>query len=207
MRTADHTVNPAKIGTVLSAVILSGGRGSRLQNRDKGTIGWEGKPLIAVAVDKLLPLTSSLFISCNRNTDFYQQFNLPLLQDKSAGFQGPLAGVASALQIVARPLLLVWPVDCPKLPARLAEILANALLKIHPDKEAAAFILNGRPLPLPFIMRSNCRNKFVKFFPAAGQSVHAWLQECDSCFIQSPVAGDCFLNINRETDLGKGCTQ
>jgi len=58
------------------ALILAGGRGTRLGGKDKGWVMWSGMPLVEHALSALSkqePPPARILISANRNVDAYKQ--------------------------------------------------------------------------------------------------------------------------------------
>ena len=109
----------------LTVAILAGGAASRLGGRDKGLELLAGKPMIEWVV-RACPHEAERVVVANRNLDEYARFGR-VTTDAEAGFQGPLAGVASALAAATTPRVMTLPVDCPDPPADLARRLAAAL--------------------------------------------------------------------------------
>ncbi|MEW8500460.1 MAG: molybdenum cofactor guanylyltransferase MobA, partial [Candidatus Thiodiazotropha taylori] len=114
-----------------TAVILAGGRGSRMGGNDKGLILFDGKPLIEHVVNTIAPQVGRLLINANRNMVEYQRFGYPVIRDELSGYQGPLAGIYSALEQITTSNLITVPCDGPRLPKDLVARLASA-------REAAA---------------------------------------------------------------------
>lgn len=108
----------------LSAVLLAGGQGSRLGGRDKGLMHWQGQPIAAQLTQRLRSVCASVLISCNRNHGQYRQWADALVTDADPGYQGPLAGILSAVRACHTSHLLVIPCDLPQLPASLLHELA-----------------------------------------------------------------------------------
>ncbi|MFJ3263791.1 molybdenum cofactor guanylyltransferase MobA [Pseudomonas sp. NPDC086581] len=109
-----------------SVLILAGGRGQRMGGQDKGLLEWQGRPLVSYAAALARPFSDDLIISCNRNADIYAGFADRLVQDDSADFPGPLAGIRSGLTAARHTHLLVLPCDTPRLDADLLERLLRA---------------------------------------------------------------------------------
>jgi molybdenum cofactor guanylyltransferase len=105
-----------------SAVILAGGD-SRRMGRDKSLLPVAGKPMIAHIVDRLRGLFDDVVISAG-NTGDYEFLGLNVVPDAASG-QGPLMGMASALERTKNDLAFVIACDIPdfdrSLVARLAE--------------------------------------------------------------------------------------
>lgn len=116
-----------------SILLLAGGRGQRMGGQDKGLLEWCGRPLIAHLHALTRPLTDDLIISCNRNLDRYTAYADRLVQDDSADFPGPLAGVRAGLQAARHAWLLVLPCDCPRLDAELLQSMRR-IAALHPDR-------------------------------------------------------------------------
>ena len=70
-----------------SALILAGGRATRMEGLDKGLVLWHGKPLIAHVVENLKTQVDDVVISCNRSFDDYQQYGLAIA-DTTPNFAG-----------------------------------------------------------------------------------------------------------------------
>ena len=192
----------------LSAVILCGGAGHRLGGTDKGLLPWNGTSLAAIATAKLRPICAELLISCNRNEEFYRGFGLPLVRDERAAadgepdYPGPLGGVLAALRSCCQPQLLVWPVDCPLLPAALAEQLTERLRQ-QPECGAAALTVAGRLLPLPFVMRTNKTSELQRFFRDGGRAVRDWLRSCQTAATEYRDSAELLHNVNSAEHLSQ----
>ena len=124
----------------LTVAILAGGEASRLGGRDKGLELLGGRPLVEWAIEycasRVAPAVASdasdglhgldLVVIANRHREEYARY-ARVRADLAAGFRGPLAGIASALDAAEAPLLMTLPVDCPRPPRDLAERLLDAL--------------------------------------------------------------------------------
>lgn len=114
----------------ITGVVLAGGRGQRMNGQDKGLLLLHGRPLAAQALDALRPQVAHLLISANRNRDAYAAFGVPVLSDTRPGFEGPLAGMLTALRAANTDWVLFVPCDTPQLPDDLA---ARLHLAVHLD--------------------------------------------------------------------------
>jgi len=134
--------------SVYDALILAGGKGSRMGHQDKGWVVWQGRPFIHHMLDILKtqqPAPRTIYISANRNQEQYAQIGYEVITDERASFQGPLAGIEQALKylqnlqhqpnstgmpLLAEPCetpLLVVPCDTMLLPAHLFALLNEGL--------------------------------------------------------------------------------
>ena len=79
------------------AVILAGGRSSRMGGGDKCLLPMNGKSLIAHVLAAIAPQTGDILINTNNDPAAYLKFGLPVLPDVISGFQGPLAGLLTGM--------------------------------------------------------------------------------------------------------------
>ena len=111
----------------ISVVILAGGRGSRMQGQDKGLIKWKNRPLIEHVLKNLPENVGEIIISANRNEKNYKKLGHKVINDKINNFQGPLAGILSAMEQCKHDFLLCLPCDSPRPPEALTERLMQCL--------------------------------------------------------------------------------
>jgi len=154
-----------------SAVILAGGRSSRMQ-RDKAFLPYRGTTLLTRQVGLVRALApTETFISGRAETD-YGALGLPVLLNRFTDL-GPLAGVERALGEAQSPLLLVLAVDLPDMTADFLRGLAASrrsdrgvvprtrlglepLAAFYPKAMqpiAAALLAEGRPAMTEFVHR------------------------------------------------------
>ncbi len=164
---------------VYDALILAGGRGTRLAGRDKGWIMWDGLPLIEHTLARLktqTPAPTRILISANRNIDAYQQTGHVVVTDERPDFMGPLAGVEAGLMRCKKNLLLVVPCDTPLLPENLFERLSQ-VLTAHPDSPAAFATTSDGPQPLCCLLRPSIAGSLGKYLDVGHGSVLRWLEQ------------------------------
>jgi molybdopterin-guanine dinucleotide biosynthesis protein A len=182
---------------VYDALILAGGRGTRLSGRDKGWIMWDGLPLIEHTLARLnaqTPAPSRIFISANRNLDAYQQTGHIVVTDERPDFMGPLAGVEAGLMRCKKNPLLVVPCDTPLLPESLFERLFQALSE-HPDSPAAFASTTDGPQPLCCLLRPTIAGSLSKYLDVGHGSVLRWLEQAHAQQIHFDDA-HAFSNFN-----------
>ena len=63
----------------LTAIILSGGRATRMGGVDKGLISLQNKPLIQHVISRLQPQVDKIFINANREIAQYEAFGFKVL--------------------------------------------------------------------------------------------------------------------------------
>nr|ACX30496.1 molybdopterin-guanine dinucleotide biosynthesis protein A [uncultured Candidatus Thioglobus sp.] len=114
----------------ITALILAGGQAKRMNRQDKGLILFRNKPLISYVVNIISKNVDSILVSANRNIDLYQEFG-EVITDDLPDFQGPLAGISTALNKVKTKYLLITPCDGPY----VSELLLDRLVKAMEKKD------------------------------------------------------------------------
>jgi molybdenum cofactor guanylyltransferase len=130
----------------ITGLILAGGRGSRMGGVDKGLVPFEGRPLAAHVLARLVVQVGQVLVSANRNAAQYAQFGLEVLADPAelAPYSGPLAGLLAACRAARTPWLAVVPCDVPRLPLDLVARLGAGL----GSARAALAVAGGHRQPL-----------------------------------------------------------
>ena len=85
----------------ITAVILSGGAGTRFGGLDKGLEKYQGRPLIEHVIERVTQQADDIMLCINRNHRQYQGYGYTIVSDPQRSnddFQGPLAGIRSVLQ-------------------------------------------------------------------------------------------------------------
>jgi molybdopterin-guanine dinucleotide biosynthesis protein A len=186
-----------------AAVILAGGRSSRMGGGDKCLLPVRGKPLIAHILEALASQTEDILINTNSNPGAFLKFGLPVLPDAIAGFQGPLAGLLTGMLWSRRchphqVYLLSVAGDVPFLPQDLVAKLHASLADGHADIAIAACPQSSHPTiglwPVDLaqrlehdLMETNIR------------SMHDWISSFRvAC---APFPSDVLMNINTPAEL------
>jgi molybdopterin-guanine dinucleotide biosynthesis protein A len=120
------------------AIILAGGRSSRMGGGDKCLLRVNGKPLIAHVLAAVTPQTNDILINTNSDPAPYLKYGLPVLPDVIGGFQGPLAGLLTGMLWSRRrhprqAHILSVAGDVPFLPDDLVARLARNLMEQRCD--------------------------------------------------------------------------
>lgn len=160
---------------------------------DKGLTLLHGGPMVQHVIELLRPQVSSIVISANRNQQRYEEFGYPVVSDMDDQFNGPLAGIASAIQMTDSPLVLVTPCDTPLLPANLAEKL-NGALKSSSSQIAVAHD-GERMQQLCFLASRTILKSITEQLEQDQRRVYRWLDSLNPavCHFDSSMP---FFNIN-----------
>lgn len=183
----------------ITCVILAGGRGSRMRNADKGLLTLNERPLVAHAIDAVKPQAAQVLISANRSAERYRRFGYPVLADELPDYQGPLAGILTALSAAQTPLLLTVPCDSPWLCADLGPRLYRALRDA--DAELAVADDGKRIHPVVSLMRVAVRDSLAQFLASGQRKIDIWYRELNVCHADFRDAKDCFANLNTPEEL------
>lgn len=159
----------------VTGIVLAGGRAQRMGGIDKGLVRYGKTTLVQTVVDRLAQQCATLVISANRNRDIYARLGWPVVADKMTGFNGPLAGIAAALETVRTPFALVAPCDSPKLPDDYAARLRHAF-----DEDAsllcAAALAQGVKEPVYMMVRQTALAGIEDFLSSGRRAVHVWVE-------------------------------
>ncbi|MDA9556126.1 molybdenum cofactor guanylyltransferase [Vibrio sp.] len=113
-------------------MILAGGKGSRLNNQDKGLVIVHNKTIVEHIIHQLNVPKHQLLINANRNHSIYAQY-ATVTPDLSNDYLGPLAGIQSGMSTCDTEWLGVLPCDGPNLPKEFTTKMLNnvSASKIH----------------------------------------------------------------------------
>lgn len=187
--------------TKVTGVILAGGLARRMQNQDKGLIPFRGKPMISYAIAAMQPVVDSLLINANRNLECYQKFGFPVISDATDSFDGPLAGVLTAMQQCTTALLLVMPCDSPLLATADLQRLLNACAMTQAD---IAVAFDGQRLhPVFFAVKCKLQESLAAYLGAGQRKIDRWFEQHSVTQVDFSDKPDIFRNINTLAELSK----
>ena len=182
-----------------AGVVLAGGQSSRM-GRDKALLPFNGKPLIARAIDILRPHVDELLIIGDPNK--YDGFGPLALADDSPGL-GPLGGIVTALRYEWNDRLLILACDMP-------HVNANFIghLKARSDEgfDAVVAQCDGHLEPLAAVYHRSCRAVFSAQLAAGALKLSDAIERVRTCYSQvcpgeEGWPDDLFRNINAPSDL------
>ena len=107
---------------MIPAVILAGGRASRMGGGDKGLVPFGRGCLLDAVIARLAPQAAPLALNALGEPVRFARFGLPVLDDPRAGQPGPLAGILAAMEwatTLGAAQVLTVPTDAPFLPPDL----------------------------------------------------------------------------------------
>ncbi|MDF1690992.1 MAG: molybdenum cofactor guanylyltransferase [Zhongshania sp.] len=182
----------------ITAVILAGGAGRRVNNQDKGLLQWHGAPLIEHVLTAVPAEIQHILISCNRNQEQYRHY-ANTVTDSISGFQGPLAGIYAALQAASTPYAFILPCDSPCPPPDLLAKLYQAHHKHHADITYANDGERGQYLFA--LLNTQLTNSLGDYLASGGRSVNQWYRQLNSVSADFSGQQHAFRNFNTVGDI------
>jgi molybdopterin-guanine dinucleotide biosynthesis protein A len=191
--------------SLITGVILAGGRGQRMDSQDKGLVSLAGRPMVEYVLDALAPQVGTVLINANRNADIYAAYGYPVVPDLLGGFHGPLAGMAAAMRAANTPYIATVSCDSPFIPAGLIERLAQAL---ETDGAELSVAHSGERLE-PVFALLNCKlmNSLNNYLGSGERKIDRWYATHKMAAVDFSDLPDTFLNINTPSDLAVAMTR
>ena len=185
----------------VTGVILAGGLARRMNNQDKGLINYKGRPMVSYAIAALASIVDLSIINANRNREQYQTFGLPVVADQTDSFDGPLAGILTAMLYIEADLLVVIPCDSPLIKA---EHLKKLLATRAKDNSDVAVAFDGERLhPVFLAIKTSLKNSLQDYLNNGQRKADLWLKQqkmVEADFSDEP---EIFVNINTLTELSE----
>ncbi len=179
---------------LVAALILAGGRASRLGGLDKPLLMLDGGTLLDSVLRRVRPQVGPVALSANGDPARFARFGLPVLADPRAGL-GPLGGLLAGLRWAAasgETALLTVPGDTPFIPEDLASRLAP------PPSVAAG---EGGVHHLVACWDVGCAAALEAYLTGGGRRVSAFGETCGARRVVFAGAPDPFFNVNTPADL------
>jgi len=200
---------PAIRTPLLAAVVLAGGRSTRMGGVDKSLLALGGRPLIAHVLERLRPQAGQIAISANGDPSDFAAFGLPVLADTIGGYLGPLAGLLAGMEWAkarGAPLIVSVPTDAPFIPGDLIERLLGAFDAETGRPALAASV--GRRHPVAGLWPTALAGQLREFLASgASYKVSVFADRCDAVAVDFPMVAiggrtiDPFFNVNSRDDL------
>ena len=191
-----------------AAVILAGGRSSRMGGGDKCLLPLGDRPLIDHILDTVTPQTSDILINTNSDPAPFLKYGQPVLPDAISGFQGPLAGILTGMlwsrQRHPRQVhLLTVASDVPFLPHDLVARLSRGLGEQRADIAIASSPEGTHPTIglWPVDLAERLEHDLME---GGVRSVHHWISTFRVAYAKFDSIA--LANINTPADLA-ACQQ
>ena len=185
----------------VTGVILAGGLARRMNNHDKGLINYKGRPMVSYAIAALTAVTDQSLINANRNKEQYEAFGLPVIADQTDSFDGPLAGILTAMIHANTDVLLVMPCDSPLIKAEhLQKLLAT---RAENDADVAVAFDGERLHPVFLAIKTSLKNSLQNYLASGQRKLDRWLEQQKMVKADFSNEPEIFININTLTELSE----
>ena len=183
----------------ITGAILAGGQARRMQGQDKGLILFKNKPLIEHVIDIFKPQVGKLVINANRNHTKYGQYGLKIIADEFNDYLGPLAGMASVLNVIKTPYLVTAPCDCPFLSTELVSYLSQAMTDENADISVAH---NGERLqPVFCMLKRSLMTSINQYLDNGNRKIDEWFKGHNMAIADLSNFPDSFKNFNSHQEI------
>ena len=182
----------------ITAIILCGGRGSRLDNQDKPLLHLGDQRIVEWLEHGLEDQVSEILISGSRNVAIYESLGHRVIVD-SESEKGPLVGLISAFSPVQTEWVLATPGDTPFISSNLV----SWLTEVAELTGIAVPVVNDVRQNLCLLINRARRNELTAFFDQGGTAVKHWLDTIPGCEVDLSEYGESFFNINTHDDLNR----
>lgn len=191
----------------VTAIVLAGGRSSRFGSpKLEATLG--GRTLLDQSIEVARQVTDEIIVAIAPGTTTKSGRSGVRIVADAEPFEGPLAGVASALTSVSTALAIVVGGDMPRVSAAVLGAMLDAL--DDRDRPADAVVLGDgdTPRPLPLAIRVEpARAAAAALLDAGERSLRALVARLDARVLPEPEwrrldpSGGSLVDIDRPADL------
>jgi molybdopterin-guanine dinucleotide biosynthesis protein A len=188
----------------VTAVVLAGGRGTRLGGVNKALLEIGRRRVIDRLLDAVRPIAIEPIVVVNNDGSLDRLAGTRVVRDVDPG-AGALVGLYSGLRVVATPLAVALACDMPF----VSTTLLRGLLAEAGEWDAVVPLIGGQPEPLHAIYRHTClpaietalssgQKRLISFFD--GVRVR-YVEEAALRALDPDLRS--FLNVNRPEDLAR----
>lgn len=192
------------------AIILAGGRATRMGGGDKGLLDLDGRSLLARIIDRLAPQCDGLALNANGDPARLAGLGLPVLADGLPGLPGPLAGILAGMDWAAArgaDRVVSVPGDTPFLPADLVARLAaqgaargNGIV-LAASQDGAGQVFDH---PVCGLWPVALRHDLLAFLQSGERRVRRFAElHAAARAVWDGAAADPFFNVNTPADLDR----
>lgn len=183
----------------ISGAVLAGGRARRMGGEDKGLVEIDGKPMVVFIVEALKAQTAAVFINANRNLKKYGELcGCRVVPDSVGNFAGPLAGMASVMEVAQTPFVLTAPCDSPLLSRQLGPRLFEALQR--EDAELAVAHDGKRMQPVFALLHRDLLDSMIAYLRSGESKIDTWYAMHRTALGDFSDETTMFLNVNTPED-------
>ena len=183
----------------ITAIILCGGKGTRMGHKNKGLVELKGKPLVQRTIEELPETVTEILVSANADVDSYRSLGYTVIVDELSDC-GPLAGILACSKKAKGETFYVTACDTPFL---TASTVAKLCQVIESGTSNLAMASDGSGIHhLCFASNKEIALSIEGYLKQGNRSVKDWqaLHQPTILSITSEKSQE-FLNINSEHEL------
>ncbi len=185
----------------VTALILAGGRATRMGGRDKGLLTLNGRNFVNLLAEQLSPQVDAIRINANRNLADYEATGYPVIRDELEDYQGPLAGMLAGLRTIGEGWLLTVPCDGPFVARDYAKRMVSAAGDAGHKLAVASD--GGRLQPVYALIHLSLADSLENFLSSGDRKIDRWYAEHDFSTVSFADAAEMFTNVNTPDDLAE----
>ena len=197
--------NPEYVGEAnnVTAVILAGGKASRMGGVNKALLEINGRSIIEREIEVLDSIFDETIIITN-NPEYYQYLGKPLFMDVIPG-KGSLGGLYTGLIKSKNPYSFFVPCDMPFLNTKVIDFLLSSL----DGHDIVIPRINGHLEPMHAIYSKNCIPYIKTLLEGDDLKIKQLFAEVDTCEISEDCIRkfdpdfDFIMNVNTPEDFDK----
>lgn len=181
----------------VSAVVLAGGRATRMGGADKGWVELAGRPLIDHVLDRLRPQVDEILINANRSQARYQAL-APVIGDDNPDYLGPLAGMQAGLAAARHDWVLFVPCDGPALPR---DLMARFRAALTPETELVVAHDGDWLQPVVALLHKSLLPSLSAALAEGERKIDIWFARHQMAVVSFADQPDAFINLNSPDEL------
>ena len=191
--------------TDLCAVILTGGRSSRMGGGIKSLKKFNNKYIFDRIFENLQTQVDKVIINSNDSENLFVKYKVEVIKDSLEGFLGPLAGIHASFEWLNKNApyinwLVTVPGDTPFIPKNLVKKLLDKVKNTNHKIVLAQS--NGKTHPIIGIWHSNLFESLKNSLNSGNRKIMNWASQNSLGYEEFTNSKyDPFFNINCKEDL------
>ena len=189
----------------LCAVILTGGRSSRMGGGIKSLKKFNNKSIFDRVFENLQTQVDKIIINSNDSENLFVKYNVEVIKDSLEGYLGPLAGIHASFEWLNKNApyinwLVTVPGDTPFIPKNLVKKLLDKVKNTNHKIVLAQS--NGKTHPIIGIWHSNLFESLKNSLNSGNRKIMNWASQNSLGYEEFTNSKyDPFFNINCKEDL------
>lgn len=185
--------------TDVTAVVLAGGMGRRMDGVDKGLVNVAGREMISYVIDTLAQNVEHIVVNANRNLEQYQRYPVTVVPDSREGYQGPLAGIEAGLSAASTPWVYSCPCDSPMQSTGLLPHMWEAVNSAGAEIGVAHD--GQRTHPVFLLLKTDLLDSLRAYLGGGQRKIDRWFEAHRLSVVDCSEYAPSFVNVNTEEQL------